>query len=65
MEPRREKYLGFSDLQVPHLDTTGREIGNFELDVDGPLRFSNASSTTHATSESTRHTTATLVIALD
>jgi hypothetical protein len=47
------------------LDTTGGEIGDLELDVDGPFGFTDASSTAHATSESTGHTTATLIVALD
>lgn len=58
-------YLRFGDLQISHLDTTGREIGDLELDVDGPFRFAYASGSAHATSKSTGHTTAALVVALD
>lgn len=58
-------YLRFGDLQISHLDATGREIGDLELDVDGPFRFAYASGSAHAASEPTGHTAAALVVALD
>ena len=57
-------YLRFDDLQVADLDTTGGKVRDLELDVDRALGFS-FSDTTHATTKTTSHTTATLVVTLD
>jgi hypothetical protein len=54
-------YLWLDDLQVPHLDTRCCEIRNLELDVDGSLSLASAN-TTHASTESTHHTTTLLVV---
>jgi len=58
-------YLRLGDLQVPHLDTTGGEVGDLELDIDGSLRLANGASAAHAAPKSTCHTPASLVISLD
>jgi hypothetical protein len=57
-------YLWLGDLQVPHLDTRSGEVGDLELDVDGPLRLSHRTSSAHASTKATCHTTAVLVISL-
>jgi hypothetical protein len=46
------------------LDTTSGEVGNFKLDVDGPLGFALPGAA-HAASEASGHASAVLVIALD
>lgn len=57
-------YLGFRDLEVAHLDTTGREIGDLKLDLDRPLgTLSNSTHTAHAATETTSHATTVLVVA--
>lgn len=46
------------------MDTAGGEVGNLELDLDGPLgTLSGTSNTTHAASKTTSHTTAVLIVA--
>lgn len=57
-------YLRLGNLQVPHLDATGREVGDLELDVDGSLGLAHRASAAHAAAEPTSHTTAVLVVAL-
>lgn len=58
-------YLRLGNLQVPHLNTARREIGDLKLDVDGSLRLADGPGTAHTTSKSTRHAAAGLVVALD
>lgn len=56
-----QTYLRLYDLQIPHLDPTGREIWNFKLDAYRSLRFAGHS--THAAAKASHHTTAFLVVA--
>jgi hypothetical protein len=59
-----ETYLGLNDLQISHLDSTGCEIRNLELDVDRTLSLASLG-TSHAPSKPTSHTSSAFVIALD
>lgn len=61
---RGEAHLRFSNLQIPHLDPTSREIRNLKLDVDRPLGLAVVCSA-HAPSKATGHATAEFVVALD
>ena len=59
----RPAYLGFCNLQISDLDTTGCEVWDLELDLDRPLTSLSTTNTTHATTETTRHTTTGLIVA--
>lgn len=58
-------YLRFCDLQVPHLNATGSEVRDFELDVNGPLGLAQLASATHTTTKTARHASTVLIISLD
>lgn len=55
-------YLGLCNLEVSHLDTTCRKVWNLKLDLNRSLR-TLAANTAHATTKTTSHATADLVIA--
>lgn len=50
-------------FQVPHLDSTCREIGDLELHTDRPLALAALSRTSHASSEAPCHATSVFVVA--
>lgn len=59
-----QTYLGFYNLQIPHLNAAGGKVWDFELDTDWSFAFSSLRAA-HAASEPTCHAAAMLVIALD
>ena len=63
----RTTHLGLDDLEVAHLDAAGGEVGDLELDLDGPARLGGraAADAAHAAAEAPRHAAAELVVALD
>jgi hypothetical protein len=65
LSARKQTYLGLDDLEVPHLNTTGREIWNFKFDPDWSFCLTSPSDATHAASKASHHATSTLLIAFD
>jgi len=61
--PRVRTYLGLDDLQVAHLDATGGEVGDLELDLDRPLALGRGRDAAHAAAEAAHHAAALVVVA--
>lgn len=56
-------YLGFSNLEISHLDTTGGEIWDLKLDLNRSLgTLSRTANTTHTSTKTTSHSTTMLIV---
>lgn len=61
---RNSTYFGFRDLQIPDLNTTCGEVGDFKFDINRPFGLALAGAP-HTAAKPTGHTAAVFVVALD